>query len=289
MNKFYCVANTDWPNRDDEITLELIKKACIANQIEYQLIDSKGFDFSDPPDIKPGSAMYRVATDPASSMVFRLLVRGDIGTVYQNQIVAMSQRITSALTHQKSGLPTIKTIFNLPTDRTLLEKYSDYLGGFPIIIKAVGGSHGIGVIRTDSFEALASLSDYLAAQKGQFIMRQYIDFKYHARLNVLGGKVIDSVIYEKPLKDFRTNVSGIVVTPHEFSNQTQRIATKAVQALYSDFGGVDILIDQQNNNFLAEVNIPCFFPRTQLVTGVDTAGMLVKFLIDKGQRLAAKQ
>ncbi|HVX58607.1 MAG TPA: hypothetical protein VG964_02625 [Candidatus Saccharimonadales bacterium] len=287
MSKFYCVVNSKSSNSDDKTTAGLLEKACHDRGIEFVNVDSESFDFSDPPELETGSALYRVSIDPASSMVFRLLVAENVATVYQNLLVAMSQRITSALTHQKFGLPVIPTIFDLPRDREKLKKSVDTLGGFPIIIKAVGGSHGVGVMRADSFESLASMADYLNGQTGRFIMRKYIDFEHHARLNVLDGKVIDSVIYERPENDFRTNVSGIRVRGHRFGDEIEDTAVRSVQALCSDFGGVDILIDKSGKGFLAEVNIPCFFPRTQMATGVDTAGMLVEHLVKKGIALAA--
>jgi RimK family alpha-L-glutamate ligase len=279
--KFYCIVNTGWSNSEDRTTLKLLQEACEKKGLDFILVDSRNFDFTQQPKLKKGDLLYKVSYDSKSSMVFRILADPGVSTVYSNFQATISRRVTSALTHQKIGLPIIRTIFDLPTDPKVLKKYVDYLGGFPIIIKAVGTSHGAGVMRVDSFQSLASLVGFLRSTDGKFIMRQYLDFEQHARLIVVDNKVVDSAIYEKPTEDFRTNVKNIKIMPHKFSKEVEKIAIDSVKVLSSDFGGVDILIDKKGTPFLAEVNIPCYFPRLQLATGVDIAGSIIDMLVKK--------
>jgi RimK family alpha-L-glutamate ligase len=282
--KLYCIVNTGLSNSEDKITTKLLKDACKKKRLEFELVDSSSFDFSNPPKLKKGDLLYKISYDSKSSMVFRILADKGVSTVYSNFQAVISRRTTSALTHQKLGLPTIKTIFDLPTDPQKLKKYVDYLGGFPVIIKAVGTSHGAGVMRVDSFQSLASLVGFLKGTDAKFIMRQYLDFEQHARLIVVGDKVVDSAIYEKPAEDFRTNVRNIKIIPHKFSKEVEKIAVESVKVLSADFGGVDILINKDGTALLAEVNIPCFFPRLQLITGVDIAGSIIDMLVKKAKQ-----
>lgn len=185
---------------------------------------------------------------------------------------------------KKSNLPIIKTIYHLTRDRQLLKKYVDYLGGFPLIIKTSGSSHGIGVMKLDSFDSLISVVDYLVKTQDRFIMRRFIDYTQHARLIVLGNKVIGSIEYKKIRGDFRSNVGDkLNVHTVNFSNEIQAMAIKATHAINIDFSGTDILIDREGNGFIAEVNFPCFFPRVQLATGIDIAGQMIDYLIQKSK------
>ncbi|KKQ46317.1 MAG: hypothetical protein US63_C0003G0030, partial [Candidatus Moranbacteria bacterium GW2011_GWC2_37_8] len=52
-----------------------------------------------------------------------------------------------------------------------------------------------------------------------------------------------------------------------------------------EFGGVDILIDRNGEHYLIEANFPCFFPRCQMLTGVDISGMMLDYLVQKNEDL----
>lgn len=284
--KFYCISRKASQN---PTTLQLLEKACKDNGVEFILIESKNYNFSKPLKIEPRSILYQLSSDEQSRSIFRTLVRDDMATVFQSTKGALEYKDKIAtVIHQKQGLPIIKTIVDLPSDKALLKEYAEYLGGFPVIIKAQGGSHGVGIIRVDSFESLSSIADYILSQlPNYYVMRQYIDYKEHARLIVLGDKVIDSVKYHRVSGDFRSNVGHkLKVEPMKFSATTEQIAIKAVDVLNAEFGGVDILIDKQGKEHLAEVNIPCYFPRTQLTTGYDIAGDLVKYLKNKSEKIS---
>lgn len=176
---------------------------------------------------------------------------------------------------------TPKTINYLPKDRDAMLKCIDYLGGFPIIIKALGGSHGVGVMKIETTESLFSVSDYLRRQGGIFVMKEYCDVKSTARLIVLGDKVIDSIEYRANKGDFRSNEGAKPNTyVKEYDDATKELAVKATHALGLEFGGVDIM-NTPDGPKVAEVNFPCFFPRCQMLTGVDIADEMIKYLMAK--------
>jgi len=232
-----------------------------------------------------------VTTDTKSTILFKLLLNKNISTVFKDYKIGLMRGspITGPLLLQENGLPMIKSIFDIPSDKKLLSQYVNKLDSFPIIIKAIGGSHGVGVMRVDSMESLVSIVDYLnsLSDSKNYILRSYIDHESSARLIVLDNKVIDSISYKRGKQDFRSNAgTDLVVSKKQFSQTIQNNAIKAVNSYGSDFGGVDILIDKKGKGHIAEVNIPCFFPRSQIETGVDIAGELVSFLLKKAEKLA---
>ena len=102
---------------------------------------------------------------------------------------------------------------------------------------------------------------------------------------MLGNKVIDSIEYTALKDDFRTNIGKTPnVKPKKFSAKAEKIAVKSVKSLGLEFGGVDILVGKSGVNYVAEMNFPCFFPRCQLVTGVDIAGKMIDYLVRKSNK-----
>lgn len=264
-----------------ETTIDLLTKACEARKIAYEVLFP---DKTCPLDvkIKYGDAVYRTAVTShygAAELEWDLVFKG-AKSFYKDRESLFLKRI-DAMAFESLGVPAPKTINYLPKDRKALMKCVDALGGFPVCLKALGGSHGVGVMRVDSKQSLFSVSDFLREQGEMVVMKEYCDVTSSARLIVLGDEVIDSIEYSAPKGDFRSNEGEVPnVAPKHFSEMVNAIAVRAVKTLGLEFGGVDIMITKDGIK-VAEVNYPCFFPRCQLLTGVDIAGRMVEYLRDK--------
>ncbi|MBR5389054.1 hypothetical protein IK146_00580 [Candidatus Saccharibacteria bacterium] len=266
---------------NQEPKTELLVKACQDRGIKYEVLNPEvvcPLDIS----INDGDAVCRVATMlhyGAAELEWDLIFRG-AKSFYKDTSALLLKRIDSML-FEKFGIPAPKTVDYLPKDRDALLRCVDRLGGFPVCLKALGGSHGVGVMRVDSKQSLFSVSDYLREQGGMVVMKEYCDVASSARLIVLGDKVIDSIEYSAPKGDFRSNEGTVPnVSPKKFDPEVEEIAVRATHALGLEFGGVDIMITKDGPK-VAEVNSPCFFPRCQMLTGTDIAGKMVEYLRDK--------
>lgn len=282
---FHCIALPVQPN-----IASLLATACAERQIAFNLINPQKFDYIDHNNtLANGDLLYRITTTRAkrsADTVELFLLHPEVATLYRSYERAISQYARSFIAHNKAGLPIPKTIPALIPDQTLLKKYVQYVGGFPVIIKATGGSHGVGVMKVDSMESLVSIIDYLHQNHEHVIMRQFVDVTTSARFIVLGDKVVSSIEYAAPDDDFRSNVGQFPnVKPKQFSPSLQKLAVKATHLQGIDFGGVDILIDNTGQPFITEVNFPCNFARAQKTTGVDIAGLMVDFLLQKSSQL----
>lgn len=279
--KFYCITDEKNPT-----TNTLLRKACKKRNIDFIMIVAKEYDMSQKKDLDANDLLYRVGTKKESVIVEKLLLNEKCCAMYKDYRVGINKPdnvIESSILHLKANISIPKTIFALTNIRKLLVRYADQLGGFPIILKAAGGSHGVGVMKIDSLETLFSVADYLLVHdKNDFILREYIDYTHHARLIVLGNKVIDSIEYKRVKGDFRSNVGDkLEVNKKKFSAKIEESAVSAVAALGWEFGGVDVLIGRNDRHYLIEVNMPCFFPRCQMITGIDIAGMMIDYLVEK--------
>lgn len=276
---FYCINNVLAGN-----SAPLLQQACEKRDIEFIELDALTVDFSKPIVFAPGDLLYRTATSHAARVLERTLMNEAVTTFHASFHRSFASYLQAPLL-EYHGISVPKTIAFAHKDRTLLQEYVNALGGFPIIIKATGGSHGVGVMKIDSLASLFSVVDYLSSIRVSFVLRQFINVTSSARCLVLGDRVIDSIQYAAPEGDFRSNEGNEPnVSAKVFPQDVQDMAVKAVQVLDREFGGVDILMDQDGNNYITEVNFPCYFARCQETTGTDVAGMMVDYLVDKAAK-----
>lgn len=275
--KFFCI--TDYR---DGWKKELLAKACVDRDIEFVEINPDTFDYTQGNPIAPGDLFYRMSILSEAGILERSLLRDDVVTFYMGSPVVKPDLSNSFIIHAKEGIPIPKTIPHLSRDRDLLRKYSEYVGGFPLIIKVVGGSRGMGVMKVDSLASLFSVVDYVLPTAKFVIMREFIKSNTSARFVVLGDKVIDSYEYVIPPGDFRSNAASTPsVEIKKYSKEIEETAVKAVQARRLEFGGVDMIMDEQGRHYVMEVNFPFNLARAQNLTGTDVAGKMIDYLIRK--------
>jgi len=285
MKNLYLISRKN----SDKTSFDLLKKSAEDRNICVKPIYTEDFDFTKNIILTKNDALYNLCDDSSSIIIEKALINDKVASFYTEYLNCIYKKsdvddITSYIIHSKNNLPTIKSILIFNNDKESLNRYSKYLGGFPIIIKALNGSHGVGVMKIDSLESLYSVSDYLYNQNDDFILRQFINYKEHARLIVLGDKVISSIEYKKIKNDFRSNSGkNLNIVNKTFGSKVESIAIKSVSSLGYEFGGVDILIDKHGNPFIAEVNFPCYFPRAQQYSNIDISGQMIDFLIDKSK------
>lgn len=273
----------------NKTTFDLLQKSAEERGICVKAIYTEDFDFTKNFLLTEEDGLYNLCDDLHSQVIEKSIINDKVTSLYENYLNCMYKKsdvddITSYIIHARNNLPTINSILAFTNNKEKLHKYTKHLGGCPIIIKALNGSHGVGVMKIDSLESLYSVVDYITKQNDEFILRQYIDYKEHARLIVLWGKVISSIEYKRVENDFRSNAGNDLNVVHKkFDSHIEDIAVKAVQVLGYEFGGVDILIDQDGNPFIAEVNFPCYFPRAQQHANIDIAWQIIDFLINKSK------
>lgn len=266
-------------------SLTLLTAACTKLHIESVSVDIEKFDFTNTENLPlAGDLLYRIAAGNLARTIEKFLLRDGVTTFYQKNEQAYFFPDDLAL-YMRHNLPTPKTIPALSTDPQILKNAVSFVGGYPIILKTLGKSHGEGLMKIDSLETLVAAIDTINLEGGRTVMKEFIPHNKHARIIVLGNRVIDSIAYLSQGNDFRTNAGNeIVVAPEKFSSEIESIAIKAVGVNGWEFGGVDIIINEKNNQpYLAEVNFPCFFPRAEELTGVPIAEKMISYLIKKSQ------
>ncbi|MBU0660653.1 hypothetical protein KKG22_00570 [Patescibacteria group bacterium] len=285
MKNLYLILRKD----SNKTTFDLLKKSAEEKGIFVKVIYTEDFDFTENLTLSSNDALYRISTDFKSSIIEKTLINENVICLYDsyvNCIGKMDNVLESSLMHSKLKLKIVPTIFTLPQNKDQIIKYTECLGGFPIILKALGGMHGVGVMKIDSIDSLSSILDYLNSKSEPIILRKFIKHKEQARIIVLGDKVVANHT-NLTSEDFRTNVGNNNSRKRlvkEYDEKILNMAVKAVRSLGYEFGGVDILFEEETNNpYIAEVNFPCFFPTTQHLTNIDISGKMIDYLINKSK------
>lgn len=277
--KLYSIDNENSPG----IAAAYLKKACEALGVQYVSVIAEEFDATNFEKPASGDALFRISTDKASREVEKFLINESVATFYDNSSVRPCFVPPAYLALKDSEVPMPKTISISTQRKDLLEKYANALGGFPLIVKVVGGTQGIGVIKVDSLQAMFSLVDYLNQKKSNYILREFIDTDSSARLVVVGDKVVASIEYKASGGDFRSNnkVRKEDIAVKEYSSEIQKAAVDAVKLKGLEFGGVDVLFDKSGKHYVLEANFPFAFPEVQKATGIDIAEKMVLHLQSK--------
>lgn len=279
----------------DGVTVSL-KRAAVAKNIHCELLVVEDIELGTVADMhfKPGSLLYRVSTNTKAAILESMLVLlhpGVFTTIYHPKQIQHAVRTYTELCEQTAqGLRIIPTLIidetwqRLSTDA--LTERAAKLGGFPVVVKTLGLSHGAGVKKVDDIESLRALLAQMPPKEYGAIARKYLADYRHYRLVVVDTAVVAAIEYHKPEGDFRTNatkepiVSAVAI--NELQPDAVELAVESTKLRSSILGGVDVLVDQTDNvAYLAELNVPCYYARAEGPTGVDISALLLDAMLRK--------
>ena len=161
-----------------------------------------------------------------------------------------SDKYRTSLYLAEAGLNQPKTVLIHHPEKAI--DAMERLGGkYPIILKTLTGSLGIGVIKVDSESALHStvqLLYKLDPNMGILLQTMIKDFTYDIRAHVIGGKFHGAIKRPTVKKDFRTNVSlGSKPASVELTDLEIQHVEKAAKAVDGLWVGVDIFPSKDRN------------------------------------------
>ncbi|HLZ14400.1 MAG TPA: hypothetical protein VKQ34_00235, partial [Candidatus Saccharimonadales bacterium] len=152
--------------------------------------------------------------------------------------------------------------------------------GQPTIIKTFIGTHGLGVVRGDSYASARSIIEGFAVNHIPVMAQEFIQTQISkagcsdVRLVIVGGKVV-AAMRRTSMDDFRANISlsgeGAPYTP---SAAEKKMALRAARLLDARCAGVDLIYCAERGPLVLEVNSSPGFG-IERVTGVNVAAEIV--------------
>lgn len=267
--------------------LQIVQAGCERVGLSFVGLDSLEVDYSDLPRLQPGDMLFNAGR--GSIRLETLLTRPHVATFRTcgaARFTDNSDTTAYCAIIEAMGLPQPRTIHRLPRDNPGLSRAVDALGGFPVVIKVVGGTMGVGVMIVESMRSLRSIADYIRTTGDEFILRQFIPAVHVARLVVLGDHIVASLKYAIDEQDFRGLPYRMGGQQMDFGDEVVALAKEASKAAQYEFTGVDILIDEQQRPHVLEVNAPSNFVALEHELGLPVGDMIVTHLRTKASLLA---
>lgn len=176
------------------------------------------------------------------------------------------------------GIEVPKTIFNsnLYTMPYLLDEMEPY----PIIIKLVTGTQGMGVILAENKSNAESILEAFQTTKEKVILQKFIKEARGAdiRAFVVDGQVVGAMKRQARPGDFRSNLHrGGSAETIQLSSVEEEIALKSVDILGLKIAGVDML-KTHAGPLVLEVNASPGLEGIEGTTGVSISGKIIEFV-----------
>ena len=124
--------------------------------------------------------------------------------------------------------------------KSVLDAHKRIGGKFPVIIKTLTGTQGIGVSKVNDMESMMSVIQSLWKFDAPLLIQEFLDLEYDIRTVVLNGRIVASTKRIKPKKDFRSNRHlGAETEPYILSDVEKSEITAAARATGAYMVGVD--------------------------------------------------
>ena len=157
------------------------------------------------------------------------------------------------------GLTQPKTVL-IPNKDSIEKSFENLDTKFPIILKTLRGSKGVGVLFVESERALTSIVQLLFKQdkSSDILIQEYIKTDFDVRVLILGGKIIATMQRDVIEGDFRSNASlGAKVKTYDLSELEIEHSIRAGKSVGGLLTAVDFIPSSDPENkppYVLEVN-----------------------------------
>ena len=176
----------------------------------------------------------------------------------------------------QKGLPVPKTIMVGRYEN--LHQIAVKLGGFPVVIKRLEGTHGEGVALAHNFWELQRLMSSYFRFHDRVILQEYIPEARGAdtRVIVVADQIVASMRRQAKPGEFRSNLHlGATSFPINLGAAETEIVREVTRSLGIEVAGVDLL-PSKRGALVMEVNASPGLEGIEKTTGADVAGAIVQ-------------
>lgn len=178
--------------------------------------------------------------------------------------------------------------YNMPVPKTMLVKFPvdvEFIEknlGFPVIVKTLSGSQGVGVFLCETKKNLADMMQLVesTSANSNIILQEFIKSSKGRDLRVftLGGRVLGCVERVAKEGDFKANFSqGGHVRAFELTPEIEWLALEVSRAFNLDIAGIDLLFDGSHFK-VCEANSAPGFETIEQCLDIDVAKEIFHFL-----------
>ncbi|MBB63896.1 MAG: 30S ribosomal protein S6--L-glutamate ligase [Waddliaceae bacterium] len=164
------------------------------------------------------------------------------------------------------------------------------VGGAPLVIKLLEGTQGVGVVLAETKKAAESVIQAFIGLNANIIVQEYIKESNGSdiRCLVVGEKVVAAMKRTAGPGEFRSNLhrggTAQLVKP---SKEEKAAAVLAAKTMGLSLAGVDMLRSERGPLIL-EVNSSPGLEGIEKATGLDVAGMIIKYMKKSAKPIGPK-
>ena len=154
-----------------------------------------------------------------------------------------------------------------------------YVGKFPVIIKLLQGTHGLGVIKADNYKISESIMEAFFKTKQKVLLQEFISESAgeDVRAFVVGNKVVAAMMRKAKPGEFRSNLHrGATSKKLQLTDEEENVALKAAKTMGLSIAGVDILRSSRGP-LIMEVNASPGLEGIETTTKVNIAKEIIEF------------
>ena len=218
------------------------------------------------------------ATTYGAAVIRQFESQGVFSTLHAEPLLKARDKLSCLQILGSHGIGVPKTIYvsNQYTMPFLLEEMEPY----PIIIKLVSGTQGMGVILAENKSNAESILEAFYATREKVIMQKFIREAKGAdiRAFVVDGEIVGAMKRQAKPGDFRSNLHrGGTSELITLTSQEEETALISVEILGLKIAGVDML-KTNSGPVVLEVNASPGLEGIEGTTGVDIAGKIISFI-----------
>lgn len=220
-------------------------------------------------------------TQRGAAIIRQLDVLGVPATMSAEGLLLARDKMASLQVLAANGLPIPDTILCFSLNE--VRKAALAMDSFPIIVKLLESTHGIGVAKADSLYQLERIAEGFLRLQDRVILQEFVEESdgRDIRAFVVGGRVVASMERRAAKGEFRANMHrGATARPIKLSAADEALCIQSAKVLGVEVAGVD-LIPSERGPLLMEVNASPGLEGIEGATEVDIAGEIIDYAISK--------
>jgi RimK family alpha-L-glutamate ligase len=275
-DKITVIILTNSKSKKPEIVTGMLLKACADLGLScYRVVTTEAW-ISDN-DIEKGMISIKnhdgeekdIQVETASTVVFVRagVLQDEIGLAllgtFQNSgcmmindldgMLKCDNKMSAYTAFERNNIQTPRTSL-INNEKSIIDAHDRIGGKFPVIIKTLTGTQGIGVSKVESMESMMSVIQSLWKFNAPLIIQEFLKIEFDVRTIILNGRIVASTKRIKPEKDFRSNRHmGAETEPYTLSKEEKSEVISAARATGAYMVGVDHAI-VNNEIYILECN-----------------------------------
>ena len=154
-------------------------------------------------------------------------------------MLTCDNKMSAYISFERDNIPTPRTAL-ISNEKGLLHAHERLGGKYPVIMKTLTGTQGIGVSIVESEKSMVSVAQSLWKFGAALLLQEYLKFDFDIRTIVVNGKILASTKRTSAKKDFRSNRHrGAETFPYKLSDDEKESILSAYRSTGAYMVGVD--------------------------------------------------